>query len=91
MIGHHEKIQRTTHLGFHSAMHLDSFAFGDITGYVNVPPADYDIRVVPESTGVTAINVEGLTLTPGLVATAIARQPDGDGVPADFALQLLTN
>lgn len=70
---------------------LDSFAFGDITGYVSIPPADYDIRVVPESTGVTAINFEGLTLTPGLVATAIARQPDGDGLPADFALQLLTN
>ena len=39
----------------------------------------------------TAINVESLTLTPGLVATAIARQPDGDGTPADFALELLTN
>lgn len=70
---------------------LDGFAFADITGYVNVPPGDYDIRVVPEATGTTAINVEGLSLTPGLVATAIARQPDGDGVPADFNLLLLTN
>lgn len=70
---------------------LDGFAFGDITDYVAVPPGDYDVRVVPEVSGVTAINFEGLTLMPGLVATAIARQPDGDGVPADFALELLIN
>ena len=43
---------------------LDGFAFGAITAdYVPVPPGDYDIRVVPEATGTTAINVEGLTLS----------------------------
>lgn len=71
---------------------LDGFAFGAITAdYVPVPPGDYDIRVVPEATGTTAINVEGLTLPAGLVATVVARQPDGDGTPNDFDLVLLTN
>ena len=71
---------------------LDGFVFGAVTpDYVPVAPGDYDIRVVAEATGTAAINVEGLTLPAGLVATVVARQPDGDGTPADFGLVLLTN
>ncbi|MGD2170539.1 MAG: DUF4397 domain-containing protein [Gammaproteobacteria bacterium] len=73
---------------------LDDFQFGEITPYVAVPPGDYDIRVVTNGGvgGTAAINVEGFTLPAGLVATAIARQPDGDGsAPTDFGLLVLTN
>jgi len=68
---------------------LDDFAFADITGYVPVAPGNYDIRVI--AGGVAAIDVPNFALTPGLVATVIARQPDGDGTPADFNLVVLTN
>lgn len=70
---------------------LADFEFGTITDYVAVPPGDYDIRVVPQSLGVAAINIEGFTLPAGLVGTVIARQPDGDGNPADFGVVVLTN
>jgi hypothetical protein len=72
---------------------LDGFAYSEITDYVDVVPGDYDVRIVPEATGVVAINQEGLTLSPGLVATAIARQPNSAGSPSgepnDFGLVLL--
>lgn len=70
---------------------LDGFAFGTLTDYVTVTPGDYDIRIVPEASGTTAIDVPAYTLGAGLVATIIARQPDGDGSPADFNLVVLTN
>ena len=74
---------------------LDDFAFGEITDYVSVPPGDYDIRVVTNGGvgGIAAINVEGFTLPAGLVATAIARQPNSVAteMPMDFGLVVLTN
>lgn len=70
---------------------LDGFTFSTISDYVTVAPGSYDIRVVQESTGTTAINVTGFALTAGQVATVIARQPDGDGTPADFNVVVLTN
>ena len=68
---------------------LPDFTYGTITDYVAVAPGDYDIRVV--AGGTAAINVEGFTLGAGLVATVIAREPDGDGTPSDFGLVVLTN
>lgn len=68
---------------------LDDFAFSDITDYVPVAPGNYDIRVI--AGGVAAIDIPNFALIPGLVATVIARQPDGDGTPADFNLVVLTN
>lgn len=61
-----------------------------------VPPGDYDIRVVPLSLGIAAINVEGILLSEGAVATVIARQPNDagalpDDLPTDFGIILLTN
>jgi hypothetical protein len=74
---------------------LENFEFGSITDYVAIPPGDYDIRVVPDSLGVAAINVEGATLPEGVVATVIARQPNDPGSPSgtpnDFGLVVLTN
>ena len=75
---------------------LENFEFGTITDYVAVPPGDYDIRVVPNSLGVAAINVEGATLPAGVVATVIARQPNDanalpDDEPTDFNIIVLTN
>ena len=74
---------------------LENFEFGDITDYVAVPPGNYDIRVVPLSLGVAAINVENQALPEGLVATVIARQPNDPAAvpndPAEFGLVLLTN
>jgi hypothetical protein len=67
---------------------LDEFAFGDLTPYVTLAPGDYDIRVI--AGGAAAINVEGLTLGPGLVATVIARQDEAPG-PTPFGAVLLTN
>ena len=68
---------------------LDDFAFADITDYVSVPPGNYDIRVI--AGGAAAIDVPNFALTPGLVATVIARQADGVGSPSPFNLVLLTN
>jgi hypothetical protein len=67
-----------------------------MTDYVAVPPGDYDIRVVPLSLGIAAINVEGASLPAGVVATVIARQPnDADALPdvqpTDFGIIVLTN
>lgn len=76
---------------------LESFNFGDITDYVAVPPGDYDIRVVPDALGIAAIDVPGVTLPAGVVATVIARQPNDPvppaltGTPDDFGLVVLTN
>ncbi len=70
---------------------LDGFTFSSISDYVTVAPGSYDIRAVPESSGITAINVTGFAVTAGQVATVIARQPDNDGTPADFGLVVLTN
>ncbi|NNL07159.1 MAG: DUF4397 domain-containing protein [Gammaproteobacteria bacterium] len=75
---------------------LENFEFGDITDYVAVPPDNYDIRVVPLSLGVAAINVEDQPLAEGVVATVIARQPNDpaalpDVEPTDFSVILLTN
>lgn len=69
---------------------LEDFAFGQIEGYVDVAPGDYDVRVV--AGGVVAINVEGLALAGGLVANVIAIGPEQPIVePADFRLLLTTN
>lgn len=73
---------------------LEGFEFGTITDYVPVPPNDvegYDIRVVQISTNLVAIEALGVPLPAGLVASVIARQPDGDGDPAAFGLEVLTN
>jgi hypothetical protein len=75
---------------------LNDFAFGDLTDYVALTPdtaAGYDIRVLTATpTPVTAIEVLGFPLPAGVVATVIARQPDGiDSIPADFNLEVLTN
>ena len=68
---------------------LKNFPFGDITGYVPLKPGNYDIRVV--AGGAVAIDIEDFSLDAGLVATVIARQPDGDNDPADFGVVVLTN
>ena len=75
---------------------LENFEFGAITDYVAVPPDNYDIRVVPLSLGIAAINVEGASLPAGVVATVIARQPNDadalpDVLPTDFGVIVLTN
>jgi hypothetical protein len=70
---------------------LANFAFGDLTPYVPLPPGDYDIRIFQIGAALPAIDIEDFTLAPGLVATVIARQPDGDGNPNDFNLVVLTN
>jgi hypothetical protein len=75
---------------------LENFEFGAITDYVAVPPGNYDIRVVPLSLGIAAINVEGASLPAGVVATVIARQPNDadalpDVLPTDFSIIVLTN
>lgn len=74
---------------------LENFEFGEITDYVAVPPGNYDIRVVPLSLGVAAINEENQALSAGLVATVIARQPNDPAAvpndPTNFGVVLLTN
>ncbi len=69
---------------------LDDFNYESITDYVAVAHGDYDIRVIPTATGTTAIDISA-TLAAGSVSTVIAREPDGDGTPADFGVILLTN
>lgn len=68
---------------------LDDFTFGEITDYVNVPPGNYDIRVI--AGGSTAINVENFNLAAGSVSTVIAREPIDSGTPSDFNVVVLTN
>jgi len=71
---------------------LPDFAFGTLTDYLAVPAGDYDVRIVQKSSGAVAIDAPGIMLTAGLVATVIARQPDGtDNDPADFNLVVLAN
>ena len=74
---------------------LENFEFGQITDYLAVPPGNYDIRVVPLSLGVAAINIENQALPEGLVATVIARQPNDPAAvpddPTEFGVVLLTN
>ena len=74
---------------------LENFEFGAITDYVAVAPGNYDIRVVPLSLGVAAINEENVALPEGLVATVLARQPNDpgspSGTPAEFGIEVLTN
>ena len=68
---------------------LKDFKFGDITDYVPVVPDDYDVRVV--TGGAAPIDFE-VTLTPGLVATVIAREPTmTTSGPTDFGVVVLTN
>jgi hypothetical protein len=68
---------------------LDDFAFGEITDYVALAPGKYDIRVL--AGGAVAIDVPGFEVTPGLVATVIARQADGVGSPLPYGVVVLTN
>jgi len=73
---------------------LPDFAFGTLTDYLAVPAGDYDVRIVQKSSGAVAIDISapGITLKAGLVATVIARQPDGtDNDPDDFNLVVLAN
>jgi len=73
---------------------LPDFAFGSLTDYLAVAAGDYDIRILQKSSGLIAIDAPGITLKAGLVATVIARQPNGAGVnpvPADFNLVVLAN
>lgn len=70
---------------------LDGFAFGSLTDYVTLPPGNYDIRVVPEATGITAIDVPNYPLTASLVATIIAQQTEVPTGPAPFGVVVLTN
>lgn len=77
--------------GMAGAPLLDGFAYGDISDYLAIPPGSYDIRVVPEASGVAEINVEGIPLDAGTVATVIARQSKDSGLPDDFGLVVLTN
>ena len=63
-----------------------------MTDYVALSPGPYDVRVIPLSLGVVAINVENHDLPAGLVATVAARGPDeDDNAPDDFGVVLLTN
>lgn len=69
---------------------LDEFAFGSVTGFVNIAPGDYDIRVL--AGGSAAINVEGFTLTAGALTTVIARGPEEmSGALTDFGVLVVTN
>ena len=71
---------------------INDFTFGTITGYVTVPPGNYDIRVVTEGgAGTAAINQEGFNLAAGSVSTVIAREPVSGGDPNDFGLVVLGN
>jgi hypothetical protein len=71
---------------------LSAFGVGEVTGYVALNPGQYDVRVVPLSLGVVAINIESLELAAGLAATVVAHGPDeADNDPADFGVVLLTN
>ncbi|NPU94789.1 MAG: DUF4397 domain-containing protein [Gammaproteobacteria bacterium] len=70
---------------------LDNFAFSDITPYLSLAAGDYDIRVVAGDGTLLAIDTS-VTLSNGLVATAIAHGPDAvDNTPAGFGLLLTTN
>ena len=69
---------------------LSAFAFGTVTGFVNVAPGDYDIRVL--AGGSTAINVEGFTLAAGALNSVIARGPEEmSGSISDFNVLVVTN
>jgi len=70
---------------------LDNFAFGTLTDYVPVPPGNYDIRVVPEASGLTAIDITNFPLTAGLVATVIAQQTIPSVAPTAFGVLVMTN
>lgn len=70
---------------------LAGFEFGAITPYLSLPAGDYDVRVVAASGTLLAIDTT-VTLSNGLVASAIAVGPDAvDNVPAGFGLLLTTN
>ncbi|MEH6557504.1 MAG: DUF4397 domain-containing protein [Oceanicoccus sp.] len=69
---------------------LNAFSFGTVTGFVNIAPGDYDIRVL--AGGSTAINVEGFTLAAGGLTSVIARGPEEmSGTLADFGVLVVTN
>lgn len=70
---------------------LADFAFGEITEYLSLAAGDYRVRVVAADGTLIAIDTT-VTLTNGLVASAIAVGPDAaDGDPAGFDLVLTTN
>jgi hypothetical protein len=69
---------------------LEGFAFGTVTGFVNIEPGAYDIRVL--AGGVTAINVEGVELAAGALTSVIARGPEEmSGSLTDFGVLVVTN
>lgn len=83
---------------------LNDFEFGELTPYVALTPATedgvpsettgyYDIRVLTaEAIPATVIDATGVKLPSGLVATVVARQPDGiDNDPAEAGLIILPN
>jgi hypothetical protein len=68
-----------------SAPALTDFAYGDSTGYIELPAGDYDVEVWPAGSSSPAITGT-ISLMPGSYYSAIAI---GDGVNQDLGLVLL--
>lgn len=62
---------------------LAAIDFGAVSPYLEVPAADYQVRVTPHGTLDVAIDSGTLTLSSGQVRTGIAVEAAGGGAPYD--------
>jgi len=71
---------------------FESVAFGVETGFLSLPPGDYDIYITGENSTTPVISVTDLPLQAGGVYTAIARDPDPlDPMVTDFGVTLIAD
>lgn len=64
-----------------TAATLTNIPFGAASDYLAVPAGDYRVRITPTGTKTVAIDSGTLTLTAGMIRTAIALENDGGGAP----------
>jgi hypothetical protein len=65
---------------------LSGVDFGDVSGYIEAPAGDYQVRVTPAGSTTVVIDSGTLTLASGQIRTAVAVDAAGGGGPFDLLL-----
>jgi hypothetical protein len=65
---------------------LSGVDFGDVSGYIEAPAGDYQVRVTPAGSTTVVIDSGTLTLASGQIRTAVAVDAAGGGAPFDLLL-----
>lgn len=65
---------------------LPGLAFGDNTGFLSLDAGDYDVTITPAGSKAPALGPLTISVAPGGLYTAIARDPAGGGAPPELTL-----